>query len=388
MAVTTTLSRLKNYFIGWHTANYRTLHEFTDQITEDEPDGSKLVESKTIFQYINDIITPIKDKVNDLDDNIGNRCIPRHGETLWENICNLWSTIGEWASPDDPKWESFWNLERTDNSDWNPIWENGVLTDDWPKGWTVKGWIRKIWYEILKVQSPRISNLETRASNLENNLGHNNQTYIVRSYGDTASASHCIIFYRHGWFVFVRGYISPDVRTNADAINAHDQYFIQGNSSYWDPIIPASSVYLNFNTTYGSATSAYVDWGGGQGQDHHHTVKIDKNTTKNTSSVSSYHKHMGVNSIELNVGTKMGTGSKFALVATIHGSNGEEIYFSGMYLAKNRYTNYGNHCYDRERYSWNDATWYKRKSFNSDWPGMVDTRKPFPAHDYDTWERL
>lgn len=371
MAITTTLSRLKNYFIGWHTANYRTLHEFTDQITEDEPDGSKLVESKTIFRYINDLITPIKEKVDDLDDNIGIRCIPRHGETLWENICGLWSTIGEWASPNDPDLESFWNLNRTDNSDWNPVWENGVLTDNWPKGWTVKGWIRKIWYEILKVQSPRISSLETSVQNL---WTYASQWYRIETVGNIGHGYHHLVFERRGQVVFVSGTINP---TMSNSGTLYHKFMISGTSDKWRPVIPIDDAKLSYNHAYASAVS--TEYAG----DHTHQTQ---GWTKNASAsglpkhkheitsldedkyVEHYHKVQGINTVEISMSgsflteaqenlRKEGSNDTVIMTVTVTGyqlSSSTGIYVSGFYLARDININQSHNNWYRSSYSWGD----------------------------------
>ena len=60
MTVTSTLAKLKNYFISWHTNNYDILHEMTDQVTNQAPNGNKAVTSRAVYDYI---LNPLNKKI-------------------------------------------------------------------------------------------------------------------------------------------------------------------------------------------------------------------------------------------------------------------------------------------------------------------------------------
>ena len=180
MAITTTLSRLKNYFIGWHTANYRTLHEFTDQITEEEPDGSKLVESKTIFKYIKDLLgdkdTPDE---NTVWGNIGRICDPRYaGSTLWSNICGIWNKIGDSCSTYFGTGGTY-SPHLTISCQIKHIWDNlgswgdAIDMDNPADPKTIWGWIHKF---MLTTE-----NLRSRTTNLENRTPFNHTSLLYTS---------------------------------------------------------------------------------------------------------------------------------------------------------------------------------------------------------------
>jgi len=60
MTVTSTLAKLKNYFISWHTNNYDILHEMTDQVTNQAPNGNKAVTSRAVYDYV---LNPLNKKI-------------------------------------------------------------------------------------------------------------------------------------------------------------------------------------------------------------------------------------------------------------------------------------------------------------------------------------
>ena len=62
MTVTSTLAKLKNYFISWHTNNYDILHETTDQVTNQDPNGNKAVTSRAVYDYV---LNPLNKKIGD-----------------------------------------------------------------------------------------------------------------------------------------------------------------------------------------------------------------------------------------------------------------------------------------------------------------------------------
>lgn len=62
MAVTSTLAKLKNYFISWHTNNYDILHEITNQVTNQDPNGNKAVTSRAVYDYV---LNPLNKKIGD-----------------------------------------------------------------------------------------------------------------------------------------------------------------------------------------------------------------------------------------------------------------------------------------------------------------------------------
>lgn len=62
MTVTSTLAKLKNYFISWHTNNYDILHETTDQVTNQDPNSNKAVTSRAVYDYV---LNPLNKKIGD-----------------------------------------------------------------------------------------------------------------------------------------------------------------------------------------------------------------------------------------------------------------------------------------------------------------------------------
>ena len=143
MAITTTLSRLKNYFVGWHTANYEILHELTDDITSEEPEGHKAIRSRAIAPKINEIET----NITDINSRIGEPCTPRDGgETLWSNICTLWTKF----------WDYTGQFADWNGNIWNPGWTKG------PSWGSIYGWIA-----LLR---DRTGELGTRMRNAEINI--------------------------------------------------------------------------------------------------------------------------------------------------------------------------------------------------------------------------
>lgn len=58
MAITDTLTAIKNYFKEWHTNYYNELHiNIAQGITNDPIEGAKIPTSKMVFDYIKDAIT-------------------------------------------------------------------------------------------------------------------------------------------------------------------------------------------------------------------------------------------------------------------------------------------------------------------------------------------
>ena len=99
-AVTSTLSRLKNYFIGWHTANYETLHLLTDKITDDENDEESRYAVRS--RAIKKILSGLNSNVTTITGDLGTPCnnLPDKGKnsagnhTVWSNICGIWTDLG------------------------------------------------------------------------------------------------------------------------------------------------------------------------------------------------------------------------------------------------------------------------------------------------------
>lgn len=249
MAITTTLSRLKNYFIGWHTANYRTLHEFTDQITEDEPDGSKLVESKTIFRYIKNLLgdknTPNE---NTVWGNIGAKCTSRGGNTLWTNICSLWNIIGTECeettvyigSATDNKYSKGKTLWNNICHIWGNLgkWgDDNLYNDSYGNPRTIWGWITQF--------SKKIPILENKTSNLEKEINFRTITRRDDVYSQ-------ITFYRTGNVIFVHGALTIRYQKNTTYYNVD---FLTGSGEldgghFFSAFVPKESLYLNFNNIY------------------------------------------------------------------------------------------------------------------------------------------
>lgn len=69
MAITSTLAKLKNYFISWHTNNYDILHEKTGNVTNIPPNANKPVTSQGVYDYV---LTPLNNNINNINDKIGN----------------------------------------------------------------------------------------------------------------------------------------------------------------------------------------------------------------------------------------------------------------------------------------------------------------------------
>lgn len=172
MAITDTLLRLKTYFLGWHRANYRTIHDFTDNITEDDPDGSyTIVHGRAIKREFGSKDNPNKDTIWG---NIGKRCSEmarfstsdRYNDngTLWENVCRIWANLGDWGDqwkkrsrPDGP-------LDTNVSDPWDPE-ADGV---------SIWGWVNLLW-QRSKTAISKITSLESKATNLEvktNNLSN------------------------------------------------------------------------------------------------------------------------------------------------------------------------------------------------------------------------
>lgn len=128
MALTDVLSNIFNYFVQWHRDNYDALHKKTnDQI--DDINNNKIGIKCT--------------NPHDRNNRQGERFNPNG--TLWDNLCNAWTTIGEWH-PDEP------NNNFENNPDWTgTAWGN----ETWVKNgqWTIKGWIRKLWVHINSLKS-------------------------------------------------------------------------------------------------------------------------------------------------------------------------------------------------------------------------------------------
>lgn len=236
MAITSTLSRLKNYFIGWHTANYETLHLLTDEITNDENDPRSRYAIRS---------RAIKNLTGDRDDQEGDT-VWGNINKLWNNVNNLWNNVNNlWAKIGDSCDTYFgtggtYSPHLTISCQIKHIWDNlgnwGDATDmDNPADpKTIWGWIHKF---MLTTE-----NLRSRTTNLENRTDKYVHLYMNADKKDGVAE---IDFYRAGRFCYIHGWFNPN-----RAGDKQVWQILDAEHPAFRHFKPKNSTYFSFNQVY------------------------------------------------------------------------------------------------------------------------------------------